>query len=223
HGAGLGQRAGDRFLARHILAGLDGGHGHRGVHEVGRHDVDQVDLGQPDRILPVRRCVDPAPVIGEDLGMLLPAPARRVHDRADRGLEEPGDLRPGIRMGPPHEALADHRHVDLTHREAPRSLKKPQTKRGLRRRHHSLKWLCGHYSRAVSPLQGSSYLAAVYGLVYTRGTDSGAPCPAPMSSGTLSMRALAIRSIFLGQLITLAGLWATTASEGSTHTAHRSL
>ena len=46
HRAGLGQRAGDRFLARDILAGLDGGHGHRGVHEVGRHDVNQVDLGR---------------------------------------------------------------------------------------------------------------------------------------------------------------------------------
>ncbi len=37
------------------------------------------------------------------------------------------------------------------------------------------------------------------------------------------MRALAIRSIFHGQLITLAGLWATTASEGSTQPAHGSL
>src|SRR5271166_1603785 len=87
--------------------------------------------------------------------MLLPVPARRVHDRADWRLEELGDLRPGIRVGPPHEAFADHRHVDLTHRESPRSIKKPQTKRGRRRRLHSLKWLCGHYSRRTGRPQGS--------------------------------------------------------------------
>src|SRR5271157_1076987 len=119
-------------------------------------------------------------------------------------------------MGPPHEAFADHGHVDLTHRESPRSLRKPQTKRGLRRRHHSLRWLCGHYSRAMGPLQGSSPLAAVYGLDYTRGTDSDTKHPARISWGAPAMRALAIRSILLGELITPGGFWATTASEGST-------
>ncbi len=45
HGFAVGNRSGHRLFAQHMLAGLEAANGVFGVHAVGQHDVNDVDVG----------------------------------------------------------------------------------------------------------------------------------------------------------------------------------
>ena len=74
HDLGLGDGVGERLLAEHVLAGLEGGDRDLGVRVAGGHDVDDVDVVAGDRLAPVGGGLRPAPLLGG--GMPRPPPLR---------------------------------------------------------------------------------------------------------------------------------------------------
>ena len=115
HFPSVGQRAGDRLFARDRFARGNRRTGDRGMHVVGRHHVDQPDLRGANQLLPVGRSIFPTPVVGEGSGVLLRLPKHSMHHRNQRGLEELGDLAPGVGMCPSHEALPNQGDIDRGH------------------------------------------------------------------------------------------------------------
>ena len=65
HLSGTVERVGQRLLAGDVLAGLQRGDRMLGMNIVGRHHIDQVDLGIVDGGLPVGARILPAPAVGE--------------------------------------------------------------------------------------------------------------------------------------------------------------
>ncbi len=108
HLLGLGDVPRQRLLAEHHLAGAGGGDGDLLVGVVGRADVDQIDVGRLDHLAPVGLDAFVAPDLGEGLGLFGVAPADDLQRGAVLDGEEVVQAFVSVRVGPAHEAVADH-------------------------------------------------------------------------------------------------------------------
>ena len=104
HAPRLGERASERFLARHHLAGLRGGDSDLGMRVIGTGDVDKIDVVAPDQFAPVGLMRAETPLGGKipRLGFVARADSDQLCARF-LGKEAP-HLMIGIRMGTAHEA-----------------------------------------------------------------------------------------------------------------------
>ena len=101
-------RVGQRLLAQHVLAGLEGGDGDLGVGVAGGADVDEVDVVALDQGLPRGLGGLPAEALG---GGATPAGVTAGdggHPRTQRQVEEAGGGAPGLGVGGAHEGVAHH-------------------------------------------------------------------------------------------------------------------
>ena len=108
HRLGLRDGVGQRLLAQHVLAGLERGDRDLGVGVARRADVDEVDVVARDQRPPVGLDVPPS-----RSGAAASAAARRVPpaDATRSGAaagRRSAARAPGLRVGGPHEGVADH-------------------------------------------------------------------------------------------------------------------
>ena len=107
----LGHVHRQRLFAEDHLAGLGGGQHDLAVRVVRRADVDHVDVVAGDQLPPVGLVRLIAPVLGERLDLVLVAGAAGLEHRAVLAREELVHLAVRVRVGPAHEAVADHADV----------------------------------------------------------------------------------------------------------------
>jgi hypothetical protein len=111
HLLGLGHGVRQRLLAQHVLAGGECGEGDLVVGVARGADVDDVDLGVLDEVLPAGGAGG-EPVLLRGVGDRgLGAARDGVQHRGGRQVEEPVCGAPGMGMGGAHEAVADEAHV----------------------------------------------------------------------------------------------------------------
>ena len=108
----VGERAGERLLARDMLAGLEARDRHLGVEMVRRRDIDELDLGVREQVLPVHGRVLPAPLGGERGGFRGVATRDHAHRGRALEVEELRALAPRGRVRAAHELGADQRDPD---------------------------------------------------------------------------------------------------------------
>jgi hypothetical protein len=112
HGLGLGDGVGQRLLAQHVLARLEGGDGDLGVAGAGGADVDELDVVPGDQRPPVGLGGRPAqPSGGRPHGRRVTS-AHRRHRGDQRQVEDPADGTPALGVRGTHEGVADHAHAE---------------------------------------------------------------------------------------------------------------
>ncbi len=112
HVLGLLHRVGERLLAQHVLARLERRHRDLGVGVTGGADVDDVDVVALEQAPPVGLDGLPAEAVRRVVrrGLVASGDSRETRDR--RGVEVAAGVAPGLRVGAPHEGVADHPHPE---------------------------------------------------------------------------------------------------------------
>ena len=103
---------GEGLLAKDHLAVLNRGHRDVVVGVVGRADVDGVDIVAFDQLSPIGLGIGVAPLFSEGLHLVLGAAADDLLDGNVVGFEKVLKLGVGIRMGAPHESVANDANAD---------------------------------------------------------------------------------------------------------------
>ena len=117
HPLGIGRFQGDGLFAKNVFAGVEGGHGDRGMPGGRQADVDHVDLGvgqqpssSPYRAMPERSIIVPC---GPKLPLMVrQSPARRCGSCSQMAATRAADLLVGQIMDHAHEAEAGNTDVD---------------------------------------------------------------------------------------------------------------
>ena len=112
HEVGLLDRVGERLLAQHVLARLERRHGDLGVGVAGRADVDDVDVVALEQAPPVGLDGLPAEAVRRVVRCCLVASGDGRETRDGGGVEVAACVAPGLRVGTPHEGVADHPHPE---------------------------------------------------------------------------------------------------------------
>lgn len=108
HRLRLLHRVGERLLAQHVLAGLQGGDGDLGVAVARGADVDQVDVVPGDQRPPVGLGGGPAEPVGRGAHPRGVAAADRGECGRERQVEDVAHGAPALRVGGAHERVPDH-------------------------------------------------------------------------------------------------------------------
>ena len=107
HRDAFGDRVGERFLAQHVLALLEGGDRDRGVAVAGGADVDDVDVVAGDEGAPVGFVALPAELVRRRANPALVAAADRGQFEVGQ-VEEVRSRSPCLRVHGSHERVTDH-------------------------------------------------------------------------------------------------------------------
>lgn len=108
HGLRLGDRVGERLLAQHVFAGLQGGDGDLRMAVAGRADVDELDVVPGDQGAPVCLRSRPAVPFGGGGDRRTVASADRGESRPHRQVEDVSRGAPPLGVGGAHERVSDH-------------------------------------------------------------------------------------------------------------------